>query len=61
MGAGPQIGYVFPLGALQGYVNLKAYKEFNAAHRPDGWNAWFTLSISPAASTAAPQQAMIRK
>ena len=27
-GIGPQIGYVIPMGELQGYVNLKGYKEF---------------------------------
>ena len=53
-GIGPQLGYIIPLGELQGYVNLKAYKEFNAAHRPDGWNTWLTFSISPAAASAPP-------
>ena len=33
---------------LQGYINLKGYKEFDAAHRPEGWNAWLTFAISPA-------------
>jgi hypothetical protein len=61
MGVGPQIGYIFPLGALQGYINLKGYKEFNAAHRPDDWNVWLTFQISPAAPSATPQQAMVRK
>jgi len=48
-GVGPQIGYIFPLGDHQGYLNLKAYREFDAEHRADGWNAWLTFSISPAA------------
>ncbi len=48
---GPQIGYIFPIGNMQGYLNLKAYKEFAAQNRPDGWNAWLTFSISPAAPT----------
>jgi hypothetical protein len=34
---------------MEGYVNLKAYGEFDAHNRPSGWNAWLTLSISPAA------------
>jgi hypothetical protein len=51
---GPQIGYLFPVGNMQGYLNLKAYFEFDAAHRPDGWNAWLTFSISPTAHHAAP-------
>jgi len=46
---GPQIGYIIPLSTeLQGYVNLKGYKEFGAEHRPDGWNVWLTFMISPA-------------
>lgn len=54
IGIGPQIGYLFPIAeGLQGYLNLKGYKEFDAAHRPEGWNAWLTLSISPAAPSAA--------
>jgi hypothetical protein len=53
-GVGPQIGFIFPVGDLQGYLNLKAYKEFSAAHRPEGWNTWLTLVISPAAPTPAP-------
>lgn len=55
-GVGPQIGWVFPEGDYQGYVNLKAYKEFGAAHRPDGFNVWLTFAISPAppSGTAPP-------
>jgi hypothetical protein len=54
IGVGPQVGYLFPVGKLQGYVNLKAYWEFAAQNRPEGWNAWVTLSLSPAAPAAAP-------
>jgi hypothetical protein len=39
IGIGPQIGFVFPVAGMQGYLNLKAYKEFDNANRPDGWNA----------------------
>jgi hypothetical protein len=50
---GPQMGYIVPMGEhLQGYLNLKGYKEFGAEHRPEGWNAWLTFAISPAAKTA---------
>jgi hypothetical protein len=49
---GPQIGYLFPVGDKQGYLNLKAYKEFDAANRPEGWNLWLTFAISPAAPSA---------
>jgi len=55
VGIGPQVGVIFPmstpLGAMQGYLNLKGYGEFEGQHRPAGWNAWITLSISPAAQT----------
>ena len=53
-GVGPQIGFVIPMGDLQGYLNLKGYKEFGAEHRPEGWNAWLTFVISPAPPSAAP-------
>jgi len=53
LGVGPQIGYLFPIGGMQGYLNLKAYGEFDGYDRPSGWNAWVTLSISPAAPTPA--------
>jgi len=49
IGIGPQLGYIFPIGDHQGYLNFKAYKEFDASHRADGWNAWVTFVISPAA------------
>src|SRR5262245_63706681 len=49
---GPQIGYLFPIGDMQGYVNLKGYGEFAAQNRPEGWNVWLTLSISPKAPEA---------
>jgi hypothetical protein len=54
VGVGPQIGYILPLGTYQGYVNLKGYGEFDAHDRPHGYNAWLTLSISPAAPTPPP-------
>lgn len=59
---GPQIGYLFPVGNMQGYLNLKGYKEFDAANRPDGYNVWLTFAISPAAPTpAAPVKRMVTK
>lgn len=42
---GPQVGYFFPVGGQSWYVNLKAYYEFDALNRPEGWNAWLTLAI----------------
>ena len=38
VGVGPQIGYIFPVGDMQGYLNLKGYGEFDAANRPSDWN-----------------------
>jgi hypothetical protein len=54
VGFGPQVGFIFPVGDLQGYLNLKIYKEFAAEHRPEGWNAWVTFAISPTPPAAAP-------
>ena len=48
-GVGPQIGYIFPAGNMQGYLNLKGYYEFAGQHRPEGWNVWLTLAFSPPA------------
>jgi hypothetical protein len=52
IGIGPQIGYLFPVGNMQGYLNLKAYWEFDAERRADGFNTWLTFAISPAAPPA---------
>jgi len=61
-GVGPQIGYVIPMGSLQGYFNVKGYKEFDAEHRASDWNVWLTFAISPAAQSApATTPALIRK
>ena len=49
IGVGPQIGHIFPVGDMQGYLNLKGYYEFDAKNRPEGWNVWLTFAISPAA------------
>ena len=45
-GAGPQIGYNFPIGDMQGFLSLRAYGEFDARNRASGWNTWLTLAIS---------------
>jgi hypothetical protein len=53
LGIGPQLGFVFPgfpVGGMQGYLNLKLYEEFDSLDRPKGWNAWATLVFSPAAA-----------
>ena len=63
LGVGPQIGYLFPINGMQGYLNLKGYGEFDAQNRPSGWNTWLTFSISPAApaSTVTPTRRMATK
>jgi hypothetical protein len=61
LGVGPQIGFIFPVGGMQGYLNLKGYKEFAAENRPEGWNAWVTFSISPAAAPPPVQPPIIHK
>jgi hypothetical protein len=50
-GVGPQIGFIFPAGSMQGYLNLKGYWEFAAENRASGWNAWVTLAFSPSPPT----------
>jgi hypothetical protein len=56
-------GFLFPVGDMQGYLNLKGYGEFEAANRPSGWNTWLTLSISPMApaSTVTPTRRIVTK
>jgi hypothetical protein len=63
LGIGPQIGYLFPVGNMQGYLNLKGYAEIDAANRPSGWNTWLTFAISPAPpeSTVTPTRHMMTK
>ena len=51
VGVGPQMGYLFPLGDMQGYLNLKGYGEFDAHDRLSGFNVWLTFAISPPAPT----------
>jgi len=60
-GIGPQVGFIVPLGAQQLYINLKGYKEFAAQNRPEGWNAWLTLSIANAPPEPASAKPVIRK
>ena len=59
VGIGPQFGYIIPFDKLQGYFNLKAYKEFAAEHRPEGFNVWVTFSISPVAPTESTSRRMM--
>lgn len=52
IGVGPQFGYIFPVGTMQGYFNVKGYGEFDNNARPDGWNIWLTFALSPAPPAA---------
>lgn len=47
-GAGPQIGWSFIGRDLAFDVNIRGYKEFAARNRPEGWNAYLTLSVGVA-------------
>ncbi|HMY91391.1 MAG TPA: transporter [Nitrosomonas sp.] len=44
-GIGPQVSYQFMLGKREYHLNLRGYKEFGAENRPEGWNAWITITI----------------
>jgi hypothetical protein len=59
VGIGPQLGVLFPIAGLQGYLNAKGYTEFDAKNRPSGYNFWLTFAISPAAP--APPAAVAAK
>jgi hypothetical protein len=61
IGIGPQFGVIFPVGTMQGYLNVKGYGEFANHDRPAGWNAWITLTLSPAAATPPAAQPLVRK
>jgi hypothetical protein len=52
LGVGPQLGYGFPVGDMQGFLGLKAYGEFDASNRALGWNTRLTFAISPTAPIA---------
>jgi hypothetical protein len=50
---GAQLGYAISVGELDANVNVRGYKEFDAANRPEGWNVWLTLALSPGAPKPA--------
>jgi hypothetical protein len=62
LGIGPQIGLILPFSKdYQGYLNLKAYKDFDAQNRPEGYTAWVTFSVSNAALEPAAAKPSYRK
>jgi hypothetical protein len=61
IGVGPQIGYLFPVGDLQGFAGAKAYFEFASENRPEGWNLWVTLAFSPEAPKTSASPPLSRK
>jgi len=44
-GIGPQVGFFFPVGDREGYLNLRAYYEFDAKNRLEGWTAFISFSV----------------
>ncbi|MFQ3458365.1 MULTISPECIES: SphA family protein [Bradyrhizobium] len=61
-GIGPQVGFIFPVAdGYQGYLNVRGYKDFAAENRPEGWTAWVTFQLSPAAPAATPTKPIVRK
>lgn len=61
-GVGPQLGYIFPVGELQGFLGIKGYGEFANENRPAGWNTWLTFGISEAApSTVTATKHLVTK
>ena len=61
-GVGPQIGYSFPVGDMQGSLSLRGYGEFEASQSSAGWNTWLTFTISPSAPAAiAPAKHLVVK
>jgi hypothetical protein len=54
VGVGPQIGFLFPVGEYQGYLNLKALKDLEVENRPQGWSAFVTFALTPKAPEPPP-------
>jgi len=47
-GVGPQLGWSFTIGRVAIDLNMRAYREFAAQNRLEGWNAWLTVTASRA-------------
>ncbi|MBR0798536.1 transporter [Bradyrhizobium jicamae] len=59
VGVGPQIGFLFPVGDYQGYLNIKGYADLEVQNRPQGWSTWVTFAIQPKAPEPPPTAAPI--
>jgi hypothetical protein len=46
LGAGPQLGWSFTIGCLAIDLSVRAYWEFAAQNRPEGWNAYLVVTPS---------------
>jgi hypothetical protein len=53
-GIGPQIGFFIPFFDREAYLNLRAYSEFDAKNRLEGWNGFVTFSIEAAGQKVPP-------
>jgi hypothetical protein len=54
VGLGPQVGFLFPVGNLQGYLNLKGLADIETENRPKGWSTWVSFVLSPKAPEPPP-------
>ena len=54
VGVGPQLGFLFPVGDMQGYLNVKAYKDLAVENRPEGWSGWVAFALTPKAPEPPP-------
>jgi len=46
---------------MQGYVNLKAYWDYDIQNRAHGYTAWVTLAFSPKPPASEAPRSMITK
>ncbi|WP_024519838.1 transporter [Bradyrhizobium sp. Tv2a-2] len=61
VGIGPEIGFLFPVGDYQGYLNIKGYKDLAVENRPEGWSTWVTFAISPKMPETTSAKPLVRK
>ncbi len=54
VGIGPQIGFMFPVGDMAGYLNIKGYADLETENRPKGYSTWVSFVLSPKAPEAPP-------